>query len=85
MYKEEPDLPNMENAIEEGKKKKVGDYNFLTESARKKQTRYLVTIKQSQSGYTKNEFKRKKKKIHKIEKKQIMYRPLSQSVMLRKK
>ena len=62
MYKEEPDLPNMENAMEEGKKKKVGDHNFLTESARKKQTRYLVTIKQSKSGYIKNKFKRKKKK-----------------------
>ncbi len=36
MYKEEPDLPNMENAMEEGKKKKVRDHNFLTESARKK-------------------------------------------------
>ena len=85
MYKEEPDLPNMENAMEEGKKKKVGDHNFLTESARKKQTRYLVTMKKSQSGYIKNKFKRKKKKISKIEKRQIMYRPLSQSVMLKKK
>ena len=75
----------MENAMDKGKKKKVGDHNFLTESARKKQTRYLVTMKQSQSGYRKNKFKRKKKKISKIEKRQIMYRPLSQSVMLKKK
>ena len=75
----------MENAMEEGKKKKVRDHNFLTESARKKQTRYLVTMKQGQSGYIKNKFKRKKKKISKIEKRQIIYRPLSQSVMLKKK
>ena len=73
MYKEEPDLPNMENVMEEGKKKKVRNHNFLTENARKKQTRYLVTIKQGQSGYIKNKFKRKKKKISKIKKRQIMY------------
>ena len=66
MYKEEPDLPNMENAMEEGKKKKVRDHNFLTESARKKQTRYLVTMKQGQSGYIKNKFKRKKKKLFRV-------------------
>ena len=85
MYKEEPDLPNMENTMEKGKKKKVGDHNFLTERAKKKQTRYLVTIKQSQSGYIKNKLKRRKKKISKMEKVQNMYRPLSQSVMLKKK
>ena len=85
MYKEEPDLPNMENAMEKGKKKKVGDHNFLTERAKKKQTRYLVTMKQSKSGYIKNKLKRRKKKISKMEKVQKMYRQLSQSVMLKKK
>ena len=85
MYEEEPDLPNMENAIEKGKKKKVGDHNFLTERVKNKQTRYLVTMKQSKSGYIKNKLKRRKKKISKKEKVQSMYRSLSQSVMLKKK
>ena len=72
MYKEEPDPPNMENAMEKRKKKKVADHNFLTERAKKKQTRYLVTIKQSKSGYIKNKLKGRKKKISKMEKVQSM-------------